>query len=257
MWESRRKSEPRFPLSFSSDDVKSPDVAVVGLPRERVLPEYPTGQAEAPNAVRSAASTLDFYDPEVGDPLEILTLVDEGNLRTFEPESEPEIFVVLGGDHSITPEIVQELTPRRLLWLDAHPDLRRSERHDGALRGCLEIVDEVFLVGVRCWSREEYDVFREHEHVVSVDHGDITEVIDDVDYVSLDLDVLDPSVVPGVTTPEPGGLPYRLCADILRWAGRKRAHLDVVELCPTVESHVSPVTAARLVGEYLKGVAER
>ncbi|WP_457620677.1 arginase family protein [Methanopyrus sp.] len=232
-------------------------MTVVGLPREYVLPGYPTGQAEAPNAVRSAASTLDFYDPEVGDPLEILTLVDEGNLGEFKPESEPEVFVVLGGDHSITPEVVQELASRRLLWLDAHPDLRESEHHDGALRACLEVVDEVFLVGVRSWSREEYNVFREHEHVVCVGHDGITEVIDDVDHVSLDLDVLDPSVIPGVTTPEPGGLPYRLCADILRWAGRRRAHLDVVELCPTVEGHVSPVTAARLVGEYLKGVAER
>ncbi|WP_456482644.1 arginase family protein [Methanopyrus sp.] len=231
-------------------------MTVVGFPREHVLPGYPTGQAEAPDAVRSAASTLDFYDPEIGDPLETLTLVDEGNLEGFEPESEPEVFVVLGGDHSITPETVRELAPRRLLWLDAHPDLRESERHDGALRACLETVDEVFLVGVRSWSREEYNVFRKHEHVVSVDHEDVAEVIDDVDYVSLDLDVLDPSVVPGVTTPEPGGLPYHACADILRWAGRRRAHLDVVELCPTVESHVSPVTAARLVGEFLKGVAE-
>ncbi|WP_457614288.1 arginase family protein [Methanopyrus sp.] len=232
-------------------------MTVVGLPRERVLSDYPTGQAEAPRAVRFAASTLDFYDPEVGDPLEILTIVDEGDLEKFEPESDPEVFVVLGGDHSITPEVVQELSPRRLLWLDAHPDLRESEYHDGALQACLEVVDEVFLVGVRSWSREEYNMFREHEHVVCVGHEGITEVINDVDYVSLDLDVLDPSVIPGVTTPEPGGLTYSLCADILRWAGRRRAHLDVVELCPTVEGHVSPVTAARLVGEYLKGVAEK
>ncbi len=253
---SRRRSRPRFPLSFPPEEVRSPDVTILGLPLERVLPEYPRGQARSPDTVRRTARGLDFFEPGLGDPLEELELVDEGNAETFEPKTRPDAFLILGGDHTVAPEVASRLRPRRILWLDAHPDLLPSDRHDGALRSCLDHAREAYLVGVRTWSRREREEFERSDRLHLLRPEEALEVVDRVDYVSLDLDVLDPSLAPGVTTPEPGGLGFEEVARIVRAAGRAGAHLDVVELCPTVEDHVTPVVACRLIGEYLKGILE-
>ncbi len=253
---SRRRSSPRFPLSFSPSDVRSPDVTVLGLPSERVLPGYPRGQARAPGVIRRAARGLDFFEPGLGDPLEELTLVDEGDLPDFRPRTRPRAFLILGGDHTVTARAVSRLRPRRLLWLDAHPDLLPSERHDGALRACLRRVGRAVLVGVRAWSRREWEELEGSDRLRLLSPEEAVEEAGRADYVSLDLDALDPSVAPGVTTPEPGGLGFEEVARIVREAGRAGAHLDVVELCPEVESHVTPVVACRLIGEYLKGFLE-
>ncbi len=255
---SRRRTEPpSFPLSFAPEDVDDADVVIVGVPRERVLPGFPRGQSEAPSVVREEARLRDTCGPDLRDPLLELTVVDAGDHDPPRLEVRG-IPVFLGGDHTVAVEAVESVEARRLLWVDAHPDMEDSDLHDGALSACLERVDEALVWGVRTGSRDEFLRLERRSDVgVLRDVGDVLEEVRRCDHVSLDLDALDPSVAPGVTVPEPGGLSFEEVRRVVEEAGKRGASLDVCEFCPGVERRITGAVVVRILEGFLRGVLDR
>jgi agmatinase len=178
--------------------------------------------------------------------------------------------VTLGGEHSITPPIVGAAALRHpglsVLQIDAHADLRDSyleERHSHAcaMRRTLEHAPAV-QVGIRNLSEEEARALPGLKTTLFYDWNmrddpdwierAVTALGDPV-YITIDLDGLEPGLMPAVGTPEPGGLSWRELTGLLRttFASRRVVACDVVELCPIPGLAAPNFVAARLVYKLL------
>ena len=174
--------------------------------------------------------------------------------------------VVLGGEHSITIGALRAVRKKHrhisILHFDAHADLRDSYQgtpfsHACAGRRASEM-GRLVQVGIRSLSVEEEE-FRSRSEVRTFFAADLVagrahlnEIISRIEgdlYISVDLDVFDPSIMPATGTPEPGGLTWYDVTGILRAAceGRRVVGIDVVELCPISNSVASDFLAAKLV----------
>lgn len=180
--------------------------------------------------------------------------------------------VTLGGDHLTSIGVIRAFARRHpgmsVLQLDAHADLR--DEYEGAtysaatiMRRTLEVCQRTAQVGIRSLSEPEAALVEErklpmwlaadiHARQARGDRAWIDEVIatlSDEVYVTFDIDAFDPSLVPGTGTPEPGGLGWYDAIDLLAALARSKTIIgcDVVELSPLLESHTSPVIAAKLV----------
>jgi agmatinase len=180
-------------------------------------------------------------------------------------------FVIgLGGEHSITAPIVEayrKANPNEsftVVQIDAHGDLRNEYEgsiynHACVMRRVVDMGLPTVQIGIRAICKEEADlikdkqlsVFRARE--ITNNPNWIEQALAAIKtkkvFVTIDLDGLDPTLIPGVGTPEPGGLSWyslttflrRLCADY------NVIGCDVMELAPIVDSVVSQFTAAKLV----------
>ncbi|RTH29474.1 agmatinase [Thermus scotoductus] len=176
-------------------------------------------------------------------------------------------FVVsLGGDHSITHPLVQAhrevLGEFSLLQMDAHADLYPVWQgsiysHASPFYRLVEEGFSLVQVGIRAidqdslaWARGKgVALFPAHRlHREGLPIREILEALGERVYISLDFDALDPSVMPSVGTPLPGGLTYRQVVDLLEAVFREKevVGMDFVELSPTGQFHAE-MTAAQLV----------
>jgi len=180
----------------------------------------------------------------------------------------------LGGEHSISPAIVRGVLrahprPLTVVQIDAHADLRDSyegERysHACAMKRILEEnVGPTVQVGLRSWSREEARCMQEAKGRVNVysmnrvrqtGRDDLLREIRgmvkcrDV-YLTIDVDGLDPSVVPATGTPEPGGLAWQQALDIVTHVASESrlVAMDCVELAPVPGLAMAEFAVARLL----------
>ena len=260
------------PLRFLAADrpLDEAQVAILGVPLERTV-SFRGGPAQAPAAIRLASDSVESYSALFRADLVDIGVCDLGDLDVHAPlptvlaALEGEIGkllaagkfpVVLGGEHTITLGAVRGVAAAvgevQLLVLDAHSDLRdeyQGERicHATVLRRCREVAERLVIVGARSFFGGE---------VAEPVFADLQEFAARLDrkrplWLSLDLDALDPSLCPGVTNPEPGGLSYREAIEVFRvLRGFNVVGMDLVELAPPYDpSGVSAITAAKLVIE--------
>jgi agmatinase len=187
--------------------------------------------------------------------------------------------VAVGGDHSISYPLgrgMQALGPIDVVSLDAHADFvdeLDGARHTGAseMRRLAELpfVRSVTLLGLRNATRREVEGMREHgarwATSLELERGPaeaVREVVPHSDalYVSIDLDVLDLSIVPGTTLPEPGGPSYRQLREALAAvAGQgKVVGFDIAELNPPHDPSGSTARIATwLIAHFLGEIFQR
>jgi agmatinase len=180
-------------------------------------------------------------------------------------------FVIsLGGEHSITTGVVEayrQANPGEaftVVQVDAHGDLRHEyegsiHNHACVMRRVVDMGLPTLQVGIRSICKEEADlikekqlpVFRAREIVAQPDWIDraVASIKTEKVFITIDLDGIDPTLIPGVGTPEPGGLNwYNLLTFIQRiFAAHHVIGCDVMELAPITDSVVSEFTAAKLV----------
>ena len=177
--------------------------------------------------------------------------------------------IVLGGEHSITSGVVQAYQqiinePFTVIQIDAHGDMRDSYEssiynHACVMRRVLDMGLPTLPVGIRSICLEEAQLIAQ-KNIPVVWARDIYYQSDWIDtaisriatnkvFITLDLDGIDPSLLPGVGTPEPGGLNwYQLIQFIKRiFTSYQVIGCDVMELAPVKDSVVSQFTAAKLV----------
>jgi agmatinase len=180
-------------------------------------------------------------------------------------------FVVgLGGEHTVTVGLVRAFAERfpgvSVLQFDAHADLREAYQgtpfnHASVMRRVSELVPAV-QVGIRSLSREEADWVKQHgarlfyasDVVRTPDIATtIGEALTEQVYITICLDGLDPSIMPSVGTPEPGGLGWYDVLRIVRRVAEMRhiVGFDVVELFPTPGNIAPDFLAAKLVYKVL------
>lgn len=177
--------------------------------------------------------------------------------------------VVLGGEHSVTIGAVEAAADRfddlTVLQLDAHADTRESYHGSTHNHACVMARARerarIVQVGLRSVDPSELGglaeerVFWAHE-IVGAGEGwgeEAAALLGPSTYVTVDLDVFDPSVLPATGTPEPGGLDWYAVTRFLRRVARSTrvVGFDVVELAPAPGQHASAFTAAKLVHRFL------
>ena len=183
--------------------------------------------------------------------------------------------VILGGEHSISYGPIMaagrySASRQRSLGvvqIDAHADMRlayegRVWSHASVMRRCADGGIPIFQIGIRALCREELEYRRNSPHVYYLDARELAigqpDQVNSITlpenfppdiYLTIDLDGLDPSILPATGTPVPGGLLWYQTLSILESIIRQRrvTALDVVELAPRKESHFADFTAAQLV----------
>ncbi len=247
------------------------DVLVLPIPYEQTT-SYGGGTREGPRAILRASRNVELYDEEFdSEPAErgIHTLpaiepdargpeaMRERIARVVESVlREGQLLVALGGEHSITPGVVDGIAKRHraftVVQFDAHADLRESYQdspmsHACAMRRVLE-THPVVSVGIRSLSSEEAEFARERRlpsipasafaepgaDLDAIAQRFVAMIATDAVFITFDLDALDPSILPSTGTPEPGGLGWYPTLHLLRALARRKriVGIDVVELAP-------------------------
>lgn len=253
---------------------------ILPVPYEKTT-SYLKGAKKGPDAIIKASVQIESYDDELGDifkavgictlsPLKISagpeSMVDAVKKKTLELLDDGKFVAVLGGEHSITSGAVRAFKEKFkdiiVLQIDAHADLREEYQgsrhsHACAMKRVLDICP-VVPVGIRSISSEEAEFAGKSKHrifwakdIVGNDKwlDDAISLLSKNVYITLDLDGLDPSIMPSVGTPEPGGLSYYEALKFLRKVFQERnvVGFDIVELCPKKYDVSSDVAAARIL----------
>jgi agmatinase len=176
--------------------------------------------------------------------------------------------VVIGGEHSVAVGAIRAYAKRypkmTVLQLDAHADLRPeyhgSKYNHACVMARVREVCPFVQVGVRSMDIAEREfVVPENmfyaEQIVGRDDWIkkvVSRLSDDV-YITIDLDALDPAIMPSTGTPEPGGLGWYETLALLRAVAEKKnvVGFDVTELCPTKDNHAPDFLAAKLIYKLL------
>ncbi|MEI6863581.1 MAG: agmatinase [Candidatus Omnitrophota bacterium] len=181
--------------------------------------------------------------------------------------------ILLGGEHSVSIGAVSALKDvypnLSVLQLDAHYDMRDiyfgSKLNHGCAARRISEICPIVQVGMRSYSKEEKDFLAQQPNgkVKSINVYDIldtpmwkdkaTASLSEHVYITIDLDVFDPSTVPAVGTPEPGGLGWYEVTDFLKGVAKdkKIVGFDIVELCPIKGNITSDFLAAKLLYRLL------
>lgn len=260
-------------LSFLGTNVsyEQARVVILGVPLERTT-SWRGGQAQGPNAIRSASDSVEFFSHHFRRDVRDARIADLGDLdpyRSFEEilaEEEAEVArilgdgkvpVVLGGEHTVAVPAVRaarRFGALQVLALDAHSDLRDEYLglklcHATALRRIKEVAENLVIVGARSFFGADL------EEPFFATCADFPKKLrpDLPVWLSVDLDFLDPSLCPGVTNPEPGGLSWADFLGIVRELRQfKVLGMDLVELAPIWDaSGVSAVCAAKILVETI------
>lgn len=254
--------------------------AILPIPFEATT-TYVRGTRRGPQAIIDASHQVELYDEELGretyragiatlPPVEVEgapygQAAERTAAAARQVLADGKLLVSLGGEHSITPPLVEAAAsvrgPLTVLQLDAHADLRDSydgtpHSHACAMRRVTERHPAV-QVGIRNLSADEaaliqkggFNVFFAHQMAANPGWSDqALGLLRGNVYLTIDLDYFDPSLVPAVGTPEPGGPGWY---ETLRFLRRVAAQcrivaMDVVELCPIQGHVVSDFAAAKL-----------
>lgn len=258
---------------------------------------YRAGCRQGPSAIIEASTNMELYDEELrsevckagiytSPPLDTVDDAEEMVERVSAVAArylkQGRFVTLLGGEHTVSLGMVRALSRIHpnlsVLFLDAHADFRESYRGNKYSHACVgrRVAEECELVqaGVRSLSKPEAAALRKHKIATFWAHEfrsaraskepealieRISASLGPKVYISVDVDVFDPPIMPTVGTPEPGGLLWDEVLGLLRAVAgtRKVVGLDLVELAPLPGLVYPEFAAARLLykiwGYVLKG----
>ncbi len=243
---------------------------------------YMKGTEHGPQAILDASSQMELYDEELDCcPIEIgvytcsalnYSGMDHATALKATGDAAREVLqrgqlpFTLGGEHSLSAPIIAAIHEHypdlTVVHIDAHGDLRDEYEGTPLSHACIErrVVDmgiPLLEIGIRSFSPEEAAFMKTKPNVAiawayQMAKGTATipwERLSKHTYVTIDLDAFDPSEMPAVGTPEPGGLHWYQVLDLFREICRRTTivGMDVVELCPMAGQTRADFLAAKLV----------
>ena len=241
------------------------------------------GSAKGPKAIIDASRNMELYDIETNSEVytngihtakeimsetsrEMVGKVYKEVKKVLEDNKFP---VVLGGEHTVAlgaikahAEAVEHMS---ILHLDAHTDMRDSYEgskycHASVMARAKEIIEEIVSVGIRSMDSSELENINKKNIIYAVDirksknwiKRAVSKLSKNV-YITIDMDVFDPSIMPSTGTPEPGGPGWYEILDLLESVSEKKniVGFDVVELCPSKNNVAPDFLAAKLIYKLL------
>lgn len=274
------------PMGFLGFDatLENANTVVFGAPYDSTCSFRP-GTRFGPSAMRRDFQGLESYSPYLDLDLTDYLIHDAGDMELpfgetpmvldqIEAWATPLIeqdkqVVMLGGEHSLSLAMIRAFARKyadlQVIHIDAHTDLREEYlgnrySHASVMKRAWEILGDgrIHQFGIRSGERDEFTFSREKLSITPFQLNGMRELAKELPsgtpvYVSLDLDVLDPSVFPGTGTPEPGGVTFHeLLVGLMELKDLNIVGFDLMELSPHYDpSGASTAVACKLLREML------
>lgn len=259
------------------------DLVLFGAPYDGTC-SYRPGSRFAGTAIRTESFGIETYSPYLKSDLEDVSVFDGGELElpfgnrevalnkieeyATDIVKDGKIPMMIGGEHLVTLPAVKAVLKKyenlSIIHFDAHADLREEYlgeklSHATVLHRCYDEMKggHIYQFGIRSMTRDE-DIFAER-YVTQrkYDFETLSDVVNQLGnapvYVTIDLDVLDPSIFSGTGTPEPGGVTFKELLDAIH--AMKTLNIvgcDVNELAPMLDtSGVSTLAACKAIREMI------
>ncbi|QNO18859.1 agmatinase [Caproicibacterium amylolyticum] len=261
------------------------DIALFGAPFDSTTSFRP-GARFGSSAIRHESVGLETYSPYQNQDLTDFHTFDCGDLelcfgsaeaalsdieeKTAEILSDGKLPILVGGEHLVTLGAVRSVAKRypnlHIIHLDAHADLRDDYlgtklSHAAVMRRCHEILGDgrIHQFCIRSGERSEFEFAKAHTELYKFDLTGLSALTERLVkdgspvYFTIDLDCLDPSVLPGTGTPEAGGIGFvQLLDAILSVSKTNIAGADLNELAPMLDaSGASTAVACKILRELL------
>ncbi len=262
-------------------------VVILPIPYEATT-TYRKGCEHGPAALLNASHQVEYYDEEAdrefwpvgiytheaiadtrSGPVSSESMLQQVRDTTAKLINDGKFAIGLGGEHSISTGLVEayrdaNAEPFTVVQIDAHADLRHEyegsiHNHACIMRRVVDMGLPTVQIGIRSICKEEADLIKEHNLTVfraremAMNPNWIEQAVAAIPtrnvFFTIDLDGIDPTLMPGVGTPEPGGLHWYAMMSFIRQVFETHTVLgaDVMELAPISDSVVSEFTAAKLV----------
>lgn len=273
-------------MNFGGDEVvydySESEIIIVPVPYDETS-TWMRGADKGPDAILEASVNLEFYDVETSSEAHLAgiftidpilqketpeLLVEDVYYRILSLINDNKFPVVIGGNHTVSIGAIKAFSEYydniTILQLDAHADLRQeyegsSLNHACAMARAKELAP-IVQVGIRSMSAEELPyvdkerIFYSHELFYNKDlYERALDLLTENVYITIDLDVFDPSIMPSTGTPEPGGPEYLELLHFLRNVMNRRnvVGFDIVELCPNATNKAPDFIAAKILYQLL------
>jgi len=268
-----------IPEKFAS--YKAAKFAVIPVPYDGTS-TWGKGADKGPSAILEASANMELYDIDTdSEPYKRGIFTDKPVTEKSSPEkmskevekrvsshlANDKTTIILGGEHSVSIGAIRAHAKKQkitVVQLDAHSDMRDaylgSEHNHACIMARAKEVAQVIQVGIRSMDTSEHkNIDRKRIFFAKDIHGKkdwikkavslMTEKI----YLTIDLDVFDPSVLPSTGTPEPGGLTWYEVLDFIKEIvkTKKIVGFDVVELAPNKNEKSSDFAAAKLIYQII------
>lgn len=244
---------------------------------------YGKGADKGPEAIFQAAENMELYDietnkevykngifiaPELSGYSSPETMVAEVEQTVTKYINTGKFVTIIGGEHSVSigsiRAFARQYTDLTVLQLDAHSDLRPEYEGSKCNHACAmheaSFTTNLVQVGIRSMDTVEIEFLKSENLFTSYDirtnkywKEDVINAIGDNVYITVDLDVFDPSIMPSTGTPEPGGLLWNETLDLLKmvFSNSNVIGCDIVELAPKEGIHAPDFMAAKLLYKLL------
>ena len=275
----------KFAFSSDNDDLKENSFGIIGVPFDSTT-SYHSGARLGPVVVREASFSFekyntvfnkdltacfyDFGDVNVihGNCEKTCQIVEDTVNELIELNIKP---IIIGGEHSASIGAIRALAEKyeklTVIHLDAHRDLAfefigEKYSHATVMRRAHEMGVDLVQIGIRSSSKDEEDFVKSTYNIQTFKNRDVHKHMDAIEYylinidgpiyISIDMDVVDPSIAPRVGNPTPGGLFISELETIIETLSHKNiVGLDVVETASDRLGDNTAVVGAKLIYDFL------
>ena len=258
-------------------------IVIFGAPFDGTT-SYRPGTRFASSEMRIQSEGIETYSPYLDKDLDDELIFDAGDLEfpfgntkkvldeiySFVQNmvSDNKLPLMIGGEHLVSYPAIKCLSEKydnlHIIHFDAHTDLREDYlgekmSHATVIRRAWEHVgdNKIYQFGIRSGTKEEFEWSKSHTFLNKFNVSKLNQAIEEIKdapvYITIDLDVLDPSVFPGTGTPEPGGITFNELLDsIIKLKNLNIVGADIVELSPHYDqSGGSTILACKVLRELL------
>ncbi|MCB9361840.1 agmatinase [Candidatus Woesearchaeota archaeon] len=274
--------QPYFGLMPEYTDPDKSKYVILPVPFEGTVSGKP-GTAKGPQAIQIASQDIELFDEETRTepfaagiatlpPMECTTAIENAeklHMKFSEILAKKQVPIMIGGEHSLTVGAVQackETYPDlKVVQIDAHLDLREEFEgnrysHATPMKRISDMKVPLLQIGIRSYSWEEDQMLQTGQIETCIVTGKeivegtewlrkVKENLGTHSYLTIDVDGLDPSIMPSTGTPEPGGLTWYQTLALLRLIFSKTSvvGMDITEFAPIPGMHAPDILIARLL----------
>ncbi|MCD8378656.1 MAG: agmatinase [Candidatus Gastranaerophilales bacterium] len=260
-------------------DYNKSDIIMLGIPFDGTV-SYRSGSRFAPEQIRLASPGLEEYSPVFGKELADCNFHDAGDLELPLGNTKKSLDIIennveqiykdgkkvlgIGGEHLVTYPEIRAISKfygddLAIIHFDAHTDLREEYlteelSHSAVIRLRTKYVkpENIKQIGIRSGTKAEWDYMYKHNTLIK-EYDELDLFLNKKVFVTVDLDVLDTSIMSGTGTPEAGGMTFDELMGWFRYLKNFQIiGADVVELSPDYDtSGCSTAVAAKVIRELL------